>query len=81
MSIDSIKENRYIHPKIELCKKCFGTGKIYSYDSDDLLRTEAKEITCPICKGSGRIITRTKIEKEILPFSPELLETLKIIKR
>ena len=49
-------------PKIALCRRCRGAGKIV----DELGRTT----NCPQCNGSGRGTVRAVVEMDIRPYNP-----------
>ncbi len=49
-------------PKIALCRRCRGAGKIV----DELGRTT----NCPQCNGSGRVTVSAVVEMDIRPYNP-----------
>lgn len=52
-------------PKVSLCRKCHGTGKIVS---ERILR---KVETCPQCEGSGRVTVSCEMTLDIRPYKPK----------
>ena len=64
-----MKTNRYLHPTVELCRNCEGSGQLIKFPPWDILhQTDAITETCPICEGSGRVIVSKKIEVTVEPF-------------
>lgn len=63
-----MKHIRHMHPTIELCKTCAGTGTSYKYHEDDKLRQEPTAIVCTTCEGSGRVIVSKITQITIEPF-------------
>jgi len=64
-----MKTNRYMHPTIEICTTCEGTGQLVTFPIWDSLRqTEATIETCSTCEGSGRVVVSKKIEVTVEPF-------------
>ena len=59
---------RHIHPKIEICRICTGTGTDYEYHKHDRLNQHPKAITCKTCEGSGRVLVSKKTEITVEPF-------------
>jgi len=59
---------RNIHPAVELCKDCEGSGIKYTYHKYDILHSEPTEVTCTTCEGTGRVIVSKKIEIRVEPF-------------
>lgn len=49
-------------PKVALCRKCRGTGKIVSG------RIVRKVETCPQCEGSGRVTVSCEMTLDIRPY-------------
>lgn len=45
-------------PKIAICRRCRGTGKV---DGE----------TCPYCEGSGRVIVMEQLDVEVTPWREE----------
>lgn len=61
-------KHKYIHPTIEICKTCSGTGNITIYSEWDLLNQHGEPAECPTCEGSGRVLVSKKIEVTVEPF-------------
>lgn len=59
-------KNKYIHPRIEVCRNCQGTGSIILVSENQ--NDDNKIITCELCAGTGRVIISKKIEITIKPF-------------
>ena len=59
---------RHMHPTIEICKKCGGTGTDYEYHIHDILRQEATEVQCAVCDGSGRVYVSKITHITVEPF-------------
>lgn len=59
---------RHIHPTVELCKDCEGTGTAYTYPEHDKLRQYPTAVTCTTCEGSGRVLVSKEIEIIVEPF-------------
>jgi len=65
--------NRYMHPIIEVCKKCEGTGRLIEFPVWDVLRqTEAEIKLCELCEGSGRVVVSKKIEVTVVAFKTDI---------
>ncbi|NCB67460.1 MAG: hypothetical protein EOM47_01255 [Bacteroidia bacterium] len=61
--------NRYMHPTVELCRKCDGEGSLIKFPVWDVLcQTEPTIETCDLCEGSGRVKVSKKIEVTVEPF-------------
>ena len=64
-----MKTNRYMHPTVEICRTCEGTGHLVTFPVWDILRnTEAIIETCTMCEGSGRVVVSKKIEVTVEAF-------------
>ena len=50
------EHKKHMHPTIEVCKTCNGTGVDYKYHEHDILLQEPTEVTCATCEGSGRVV-------------------------
>lgn len=59
----------YYHKKICLCRKCNGTGRVLSYDTD-VLCLEPEERTCTLCNGTGRVVVHGVKEIRIDAYEP-----------
>jgi DnaJ-class molecular chaperone len=59
---------RYMHPTIELCRDCEGTGIMYVYDKYDMLHQEPIAITCTTCESSGRVLVSKITVITVEPF-------------
>ena len=55
-------------PKVALCRRCHGTGKMTEIDERTLRRREA---VCGQCGGSGRVLVSAEIEFEIVAYNPK----------
>lgn len=62
---------KYIHPEIEICKTCSGTGDITIYPEWDLLNHHGEAAKCTTCEGSGRVLVSKKIEVTVEPFKKQ----------
>jgi len=51
-----MEHKRYMHPTIELCKICEGTGVNHKFHEHDLLNQHPETIQCETCEGSGRVL-------------------------
>lgn len=51
-------------PKIALCHKCRGTGKIQNLNTQE-------ETTCDQCEGSGRVKISARMVFDIRPYKPK----------
>jgi len=61
--------NRYLHPTVEICRSCEGTGELIKFPVwDYLCQTDAIKEICKTCEGSGRVIVSKKIEVTVEPF-------------
>lgn len=63
-----MEKKKYIHPHICICRECEGTGKAYSYQTEDVLRLEPTLIKCELCNGTGRVVVRKKTTIIITPY-------------
>ena len=50
-------------PKVALCRKCYGTGRLYDKET-------GKEYTCDQCEGTGRVTVSAKMSYDIRPYKP-----------
>ncbi len=57
-------------PKVSLCRKCHGTGKIVSG------RFIRKTETCPQCEGSGRVTVSCEMTLDIRPYKPKVEQVM-----
>lgn len=48
-------------PKVALCRKCYGTGRLHD-------RETGKESTCDQCEGTGRVTVSAKMRYDIRPY-------------
>ncbi len=48
-------------PKVALCRKCYGTGRLHD-------RETGKECTCDQCEGTGRVTVSAKMRYDIRPY-------------
>lgn len=48
-------------PKVALCRKCYGTGRLHDKET-------GKESTCDQCEGTGRVTVSAKIRYDIRPY-------------
>ena len=48
-------------PRIAICKMCGGTGMMVDYTHD-------VSMTCPQCKGSGRVVVSCRMEVDVKPY-------------
>lgn len=65
--------NRYMHPVIEICRKCEGTGRLIEFPLWDALKqTEGTVNTCELCEGSGRVVVSKKIEVTVVAFKTDI---------
>lgn len=62
-----------MHPFIEVCRKCEGTGRLIEFPIWDVLKqTEAEIKICELCEGSGRVIVSKKIEITVVAFKADI---------
>lgn len=54
-------ENREKSPKIALCRKCKGTGRVMDEGT-------GKQCVCPQCEGSGRVTVSCRMVLDIRPY-------------
>lgn len=64
-------KKKYVHPHIELCTQCEGSGTISVYKEDDILRLTPEPAVCGTCMGTGRVIISSATTITITPFSSE----------
>lgn len=50
-------------PKVALCRKCYGTGRLHDKET-------GKESTCDQCEGTGRVTVSAKMSYDIRPYKP-----------
>lgn len=50
-------------PKVALCRKCYGTGRLRD-------RETGAEHTCELCEGTGRVTVSAKVTFDIRPYKP-----------
>lgn len=50
-------------PKVALCRKCYGTGRLRD-------RETSEEHTCEQCDGTGRVTVSAKMTYDIRPYKP-----------
>ena len=50
-------------PKVALCRKCYGTGRLH-------VKETGKESTCDQCEGTGRVTVSAKMRYDIRPYKP-----------
>lgn len=50
-------------PKVALCRKCYGTGRLRN-------RETSEEYTCEQCEGTGRVTVIAKMTYDIRPYKP-----------
>lgn len=50
-------------PKVALCRKCYGTGRLHDHETNE-------EHTCEQCEGMGRVTVRAKMTYDIRPYKP-----------
>lgn len=50
-------------PKVALCRKCYGTGRLHDKET-------CKECTCNQCEGTGRVTVSAKMSYDIRPYKP-----------
>lgn len=48
-------------PKVALCRKCYGTGRLHDKET-------GKESTCDQCEGTGRVTVSAKMRYDIRPY-------------
>lgn len=48
-------------PKVALCRKCYGTGRLHDKET-------GKESTCDQCEGTGRVTVSVKMRYDIRPY-------------
>lgn len=54
-------------PKIALCRRCYGTGRLHDRDT-------GVEHVCEQCEGSGRVTVSAKLELDIRPYKAKKKE-------
>jgi len=59
---------RYMHPTIELCRKCGGSGVYYIFHEHDLLNQHPIATQCSACEGSGRVLVSKITVTTVQPF-------------
>ena len=50
-------------PKVALCRKCYGTGRLRDRDT-------GVEHECEQCEGTGRVTVSAKMTYDIRPYKP-----------
>lgn len=50
-------------PKVALCRKCYGMGRLQD-------RETGGEHTCGQCEGTGRVTVSAKMTYDIRPYKP-----------
>ena len=70
LKTETMKQNVKKDPKVALCRKCHGTGKIVS---GHFIR---KAETCPQCEGSGRVTVSCDMTLDIRPFKPKVEQSM-----
>lgn len=50
-------------PKVALCRKCYGMGRLRN-------RETSEEYTCEQCEGTGRVTVSAKMTYDIRPYKP-----------
>lgn len=50
-------------PKVALCRKCYGTGRLRYQET-------GAEHTCEQCEGTGRVTVSAKVTFDIRPYKP-----------
>ena len=50
-------------PKVALCRKCYGTGRLRN-------RETSEEYTCEQCEGTGRVTVSAKMTYDIRSYKP-----------
>ena len=63
-------KKRYGHPRICVCSRCEGTGKIDQYEVEDVLRMHPTLSVCDLCNGTGRVIIKEEITITINAYDP-----------
>lgn len=48
-------------PKVALCRKCYGTGRLHDKET-------GKESICDQCEGTGRVTVSAKMRYDIRPY-------------
>ena len=48
-------------PKVALCRKCYGTGRLHDKETGE-------ESTCDQCEGTGRVTVSAKMRYDIRPY-------------
>lgn len=63
------KQYRHIYPRIVICEKCKGRGKVYTYDERS---DESTVAICSACNGTGKVKVSSfiTVETKVQPFVP-----------
>lgn len=62
------EHTKHMHPTVELCKTCNGSGIKDFYHEYDLLQQEPIIKECPTCEGSGRVVVSKITVTTVIPF-------------
>ena len=58
-------KTNFDYKKVELCLNCQGEGYIIK---------ERHKLECPVCRGSGRVVKRTRGTVEVEPYKADPYE-------
>jgi len=50
-------------PKIALCRRCYGTGRVHEAETGVVA-------VCPQCEGTGRVTVSARMVYDIRPYRP-----------
>ena len=59
---------KFDHPHVVLCRTCCGRGFLENLDE---LTDTVSTMTCPACKGSGRVVVSSVTLTTVEPYDPE----------
>lgn len=60
---------KHIHPSIEICRECGGTGDKYYFAENDYREENLIRRDCCICDGAGRVVISKEIITKVEAFS------------
>lgn len=74
----NVGPGQYESKYIDVCRNCSGEGKLFDCDLNSFNKRPPEDDmgTCPVCKGSGRVLVHKEIYVQVLP-AKKLDEQLK----